>query len=128
MMRTDQFRQLLKAVQGEDVSDVRGDEVKEILEELLQGEFRDDIEETKFKISVNEEPRERALAEIKVKNGKVHLWINPKNWEKDPNFAKGGGLRSLLRHELLHIALNDTDDSSFFKMVARQKGIDIWNV
>jgi len=126
-MQDNHFRELLKTVQGKDISD-DGDDVKEILEELLQGEFRDDIKHTRFSITVKEKPGEGSLAEIKVKNGKVHLWVNPKNWENSPNFAKGGTLRSLLRHELLHVALNETDDSPFFKMVARQKGIDIWNV
>jgi len=127
-MRDNQFQELLKAVQGKDVSDVRGDEVKKIVKELLQGEFRDDIEETKITIDLRKRPADHSLADVKVKDGKVIIWINSKNWENNPDFAKGGSLRSLLRHELLHVALNDTDDSPFFKTVARQKGIDIWNV
>jgi hypothetical protein len=86
-MRGDQFRQLLKVVQGKDVYDIRADEVKEILEELWVGEFRD-IKETK--ISVNLEEREdRSLASVTVKNGKIVLWINPQNWKDNANFAKG---------------------------------------
>jgi len=124
-MKDDQFRELLKIVQGKDV---RGDEVKEVLEELLRGEFKDDIEETKFSIYL-EDREDRSLADVKVKNGRVILWINPQNWENNSGFTKGGGLRALLRHELLHIALNEADDEDpVFKAEARRKGIDIWCV
>jgi len=127
-MRDNHFRELLKAVQGKDVSDVRSDEVKKIVKELWSGEFKDDIKEAKISIDLRKRPADRSLADIKVKDGKIILWINPKNWDKNSDFTKGGGLRALLRHELLHVALNDTDDSPIFKMVARQKGIDIWNI
>ena len=126
-MKDNQFRELLKIVQGKDVYDVHADEVKEILGELWVGEFKE-IEEKKISIDLRKRLGDRSLADVKVKDGKVIIWINPKNWENNPNFTKGGALRSLLRHELLHVAINDTDDSPFFKMVARQKGVDIWNV
>jgi len=128
-MKDKHFKELLRIVSGEAVSDVQGNEVKELVEELLRGEFKNDIVETKIKIDLRERPGERALAEVATKDGKITLWINPKNWENNPDFAKGGSLRALCRHELLHCALNEAgDDDPIFKMVARQKGIDIWDV
>lgn len=128
-MRDNQFLELLEVVQGKDVQDIRGEEVTEILKELWNGEFEDDIKEAKASIDLRERPGDRSLADIKVKNGKVILWINPQNWENNPNFTKEGGLRNLIRHELLHVALNEADDEDpIFKMVAKQKGIDIWCV
>lgn len=128
-MRDNQFLELLEVVQGKDVQDIRGEEVTEILKELWNGEFEDDIKEAKASIDLRERPGDRSLADIKVKNGKIILWINPQNWENNPNFTKEGGLRNLIRHELLHVALNEADDEDpIFKMVAKQKGIDIWCV
>ena len=124
-MEENQFQQLLKAVNNEDIWHFRMSAVKEILTELLEGEFKDKIEERKFKI-ILKELKDRSLAKIHSKDGQVYLFINLENWEKNANFSKS--LRGILRHELLHLETGQSDQDLDFRIEAKRRGIDIWNV
>ena len=105
-MEKNQFQELLKAVQNgeEDVSFI-----KATLRELLKTEFTE-IKERKFKVIIKD--LGRAYAETSSRNGIAYILIDPKSY---PN------LKSILRHELLHLELDGLDDKSpIFKAIARK--------
>lgn len=104
---------LKKALSGEeDVSFV-----KAILKELVKTEFTE-IKENKFKVKITD--LGRAYAESSSRNGIAYISIDPKSYPS---------LRSILRHELLHLELGGlVDEDPRFKREARKRGIDIWNV
>ena len=125
-MNAKDFESLLSAVKGVDLAEIRAAEVKRVLEELLTGEFAE-VRETKFKV-VLKAPSSGALAAISKVDDQVYLWVNPKNWERNPRFSEGP-LLAVLKHELLHCELGFLDDTDpRFKQAARQRKIDLWNV
>lgn len=118
-MNAKNFEELLMAVKGTDPAEIRGEEIKRVLRELLSGEFSK-VKERKFKFML-EKPKGRALAVINKVDDTVYLWLDP-DVHPDSIFA-------LLRHELLHLELGLLDDSDpRFQQAARERGIDIWSV
>jgi len=124
-MDNEDFNKLLLAVRYKDLDDAWGADVKHVLEELLRGEFSDRIEETKFKISIKR-LKSGARASVNSINGKVYLFINPKNWESNPDFSNKL-LKMVLRHELLHVELDMADDKDpRFIQEGLKRGIEFW--
>ena len=120
------FEKLMIAARGKDLAEIRAAEVKRVLEELLTGEFAE-VRETKFKV-VLKAPSSGALAAISKVDDQVYLWVNPKNWERNPRFSEGA-LLAVLKHEILHCELGFLDDTDArFKEAARKRGIDLWEV
>ena len=120
------FEKLMIAARGKDLAEIRAAEVKRVLEELLTGEFAG-VKETKFKVMLKE-PEGGGCAAISKVDDQVYLWVNPKNWERNPRFSEGA-LLAVLKHELLHCELGFLDDTdSRFKAAARERKIDLWNV
>ena len=125
-MNEGDFESLLSAVKGMDRAERREAEVKRVLTELLTGEFAG-VKETKFKIMLKE-PEGGGCAAISKVDDQVYLWVNPKNWERNPRFSEGP-LLAVLKHELLHCELGFLDDTDpRFKQAARQRKIDIWQI
>jgi len=124
-MDNKQFSQLFLAVRNKDVSDVWGADVKRILKELLEGEFEDRIEETKFRINLKA-PKGGGRASVSLIKGKVYLCVNPENWENNPDFSNGP-LKAVMRHELLHVELDmaGNKDPRFIKE-GLKRGIEFW--
>jgi len=124
-MNEGDFESLLSAVKGMDRAERREAEVKRVLTELLTGEFAG-VKETKFKIMLKE-PEGGGCAAISKVDDQVYLWVNPKNWERNPRFSEGA-LLAVLKHELLHIETGLGDCDPQFKEAARERKIDLWNV
>lgn len=123
-MNQNDFNMLLMLVQGKDIGDALGADVKEILGKLLNGEFRN-IEVKKVTIRFKK-PKGGGRAAIYSKDGKIYLWVNPENWETNPDFSNEC-LEMVLRHELLHVELDGTSckDERFVKE-ARKRNIELW--
>lgn len=122
-MNNEQYEELLLEVQDKDIWDLRKREVKRVLKELLNTEFKG-IRERKFKIVLKR--LDRTLAETFTRDGTVYISINISYWEQHPDFSKSG-LRAILRHELLHALTGYGDSDVRFKVAARQRNIDIWH-
>ena len=112
-MEENQFQELLKVVQS-DEGEISF--VKATLTELLKTEFTE-IKENKFKVRIKDLGRD--YAEVVSRNGIAYVSIDPKSYPS---------LKSILRHELLHLELGLTDEDPGFKAEARRRGINIWNV
>lgn len=118
------FGLFLSAVKGKSLAEIRGAEIERVLKELLAGEFAE-VKETKFKVMLKK-PSGGGLASINKVEDQVYIWVDPENWKH--SFSKEI-IRSLMRHELLHLELGLMDDADpRFKQAARERGISIWNV
>ena len=117
------FESFMSAVKGKDLAEIRGAEVERILRELLTNEFSE-VKETKFKVMLRK-PETGGCGAVNKVDGRVCLWINPENWERDPDFSKES-LKSLISHELLHVETGLDDDDPLFRLVAKKRGIDLW--
>lgn len=125
-MEEKQFQELFLAVRHKDIRDAWVADIKKVLKELLKGEFKDRIKETEWKIILERPKRGDYRAAISSHKGKVYLWINPKNWETNPDFSNGT-LKMVLRHELLHVELDMADDEdSRFIEEGKKRGIEFW--
>lgn len=120
-----QFRELLAAVHNErgDIWEIRQKRIEKILRDLLEGEFRDAIQERSFLINIT-----------KLKpgiNAHIYRWakpvwieLNSERWEKQPGLCDHD-IKETLRHELLHIALNAGDEDPVFKLEAKRREIKL---
>lgn len=122
-MENKNFNALMNFVHGKDTEDPRVDEVKKILLELMNGEFSGEISQEKFRITFMENTRQ--IAYVRAEGDRIILRLNANLWDKDGNAS---ALKSILRHELLHVSTGLDDDDPKFKAEARKRGIDIWNV
>ena len=118
------FDRFLKLTRGRTLAEIRMNEVRDALADLLTTEFKD-LSSRKFKVLWTD-PGERACAKIGQSGGNVYLWINPENWET-PGFEEKP-LKELLRHELLHILTGKKDADPEFRREARKRGIQIWSI
>ena len=115
------LKEICPVVHPENVWELRMKRVKRILEDLLTGEFKDEIQERKFAVRITKLK--------KGVNARVDRWVNPvtielnsRRWKKHPELADYN-IRETLRHELLHISLKLGDNSPLFKSEAKKRNI-----
>jgi len=117
------FKKLMAFLHGDEDADPRIDEVKGLLKELINGEFSGEISQHKISIVFFE--NSRTFSDVRAKGDRIILRLNANNWNED---GESVALKSILRHELLHISTGLDDDDPKFKAEARKRKIDIWNV
>lgn len=122
-MEDKQFQELLMAVHKKDMWDLRMERVKKILNELLTGEFRDEIQGRKIIVRI-EKLKRNVNAHIFRWTNPVIIDLNSERWERQPEL-NDSALKETLRHELLHIVLNAGDENPLFKLEAKRRKIKI---
>lgn len=129
-MENERFEKLLIALKGKDIWDVRLEECKAIIKELVNSDFGDiryGLEKIFIQIARLPSGKTMAMTIEDKKPGQFRIIIEKANWERNPDFGKTG-LRMILAHELLHVETGLEDRDPRFKQAARERGIDIWRV
>lgn len=122
-MEEKEFQELFLAVHKKDIWEIREKRIKTILAELMNGEFKDEIQERRFIVKIT-----------KLKpgtNARIYRWedpviieLNSERWKRDPGLCDRD-IKETLRHELLHVAFNVGDDSPLFKLEAKRRKIGL---
>ena len=101
------------------------------LRKIFDSEFQELVSKYKKLRVVKWPNKEHSWACIDIQKGELIVWLNP---EYERFFDKGTVLKSLFRHELLHIYLKEIygevvgDEDPRFRFEARKRGIGIWYV
>lgn len=125
-MQDKEFKAFMVAVHGKKEPDweERLEECKAIIQELWTGEFKDLIDKDKrifIRIVSNEEID--ALALVQEKEQGTMIFISRRIWAS-PNLK--GRLRSILRHEMLHVTgLKHSDPQ--FDIEAEKRKVFPWD-
>lgn len=122
-MDDEQFQELFLAVHKKDIWVLRQDRVEKILKELLNGEFRDEIQERRFLIRIRK-LKGNCSAQVFKKLNPVIIDLNSERWKWKPGL-NDHDIRETLRHELLHVATNRDDDDPLFELEAKRRNINI---
>lgn len=108
-------------ITGKRSAKIYGD-CERILQELLRGEFKG-LKESVFIVLV-EKTADSFDAQLRWVLPDIWLIvIHIRNWNRDEGFSENGGLRNLLRHELLHLETKWPDDNRLFRCELQSRQI-----
>jgi len=123
IMDNKQFQELFLTVHGEDIWKLRKERIKKILRELLNGKFKDEIQERRFLVRIKKLEC-GCNAQVFRKADPVIIELNEEYWERHPELDDHNNtrLRKTLIHELTHVAIDKGDKDPLFELELKRRG------
>lgn len=127
-LNDEQFSSLVKLVRGQDwtLPERRQAECRQMVEELLEGEFKARVKQKiiTFLVDTEKEPFLACVMEPFLLKNFAAIFVMASNWKTYPDF-NSDDLRQILRHELLHVELNAKDGDPRFIAEAKRRSIPL---